>query len=70
LPNGQTGARDNWYKHLGGQILLVTGGKGYYQEESKSVQIIKEGDIVKTIWMLNIGILPTSKRETSNGWNL
>lgn len=43
----EPGARNNWHKHPGGQILLVTGGKGYYQEEGKPVQVIKEGDIVK-----------------------
>lgn len=26
-------ARNNWHNHPGGQILLVTSGKGYYQEE-------------------------------------
>ncbi|MCR4435452.1 MAG: cupin domain-containing protein [Clostridiales bacterium] len=25
----------------------VTGGKGYYQEESKPVQVLHEGDVVK-----------------------
>jgi quercetin dioxygenase-like cupin family protein len=43
----EPGARNNWHKHPGGQILLVTGGKGYYQEEGKSVQVIKKGDVVK-----------------------
>ena len=43
----EPGARNNWHKHPGGQILLVTGGKGYYQEEGKPVQVIKEGDIVE-----------------------
>lgn len=23
----------NWHKHPGGQILLVTGGRGWHQEE-------------------------------------
>ena len=26
------GARTNWHKHSGGQILLVTAGEGRYQE--------------------------------------
>lgn len=43
----EPGARNNWHKHPGGQILLVTGGKGYYQEAGKPVQVIKEGDVVK-----------------------
>ncbi|HPR42226.1 MAG TPA: cupin domain-containing protein [Candidatus Methanofastidiosa archaeon] len=40
-------ARNNWHKHPGGQILLVTGGKGYYQEEGKPAQLLEAGDVVK-----------------------
>lgn len=40
-------ARNNWHKHPGGQILLVTGGNGYYQEEGKPAQVISEGDVIK-----------------------
>ena len=29
------GARTNWHKHSGGQILLVTAGEGRYQERNK-----------------------------------
>ncbi|WP_419874217.1 cupin domain-containing protein [Candidatus Pristimantibacillus sp. PTI5] len=43
----EPGARNNWHKHPGGQILLVTGGIGYYQEEGKPVEILREGDVVK-----------------------
>ena len=43
----EPGARNNWHKHLGGQILLVTAGIGYFQEEGKSAQVIQEGDVVK-----------------------
>jgi quercetin dioxygenase-like cupin family protein len=43
----EPGARNNWHRHPGGQILLVTGGTGYYQEEGKPVQVIKAGDVVK-----------------------
>lgn len=43
----EPGARNNWHQHPGGQILLVTGGKGYYQEKGKPVQVIQEGDVVK-----------------------
>ncbi|PMQ02365.1 MAG: cupin [Dictyoglomus sp. NZ13-RE01] len=42
----EEGARNNWHRHPGRQILVVTGGKGYYQEEGKSAKIIKEGDVV------------------------
>ncbi len=43
----EPGARNNWHKHPGGQILLVAGGIGYYQEEGKPAQAIQEGDVVK-----------------------
>ena len=43
----EPGARNNWHKHPGGQILLVTGGLGYFQEEGKAARVIKEGDVVK-----------------------
>ena len=39
----EPGARTNWHKHSGGQILLVTAGEGRYQEKGKSVQILKKG---------------------------
>lgn len=43
----QPGARSNWHSHPGGQILLVTSGKGYYQEKDKPKRIIQSGDVVK-----------------------
>jgi quercetin dioxygenase-like cupin family protein len=45
----EPGARNNWHRHAGGQILLVTGGTGYYQEECKPVQVLHEGDVVKIL---------------------
>jgi len=41
------GARLDWHKHPGGQILLITEGTGYYQEKGKSKQTVKKGDVVK-----------------------
>lgn len=41
------GARTNWHKHSGGQILLVTAGEGRYQEKGKEIQSLKPGDVVK-----------------------
>ncbi len=39
--------RNNWHiHHNGGQILLVTGGRGYYQEAGKPAQELKKGDVV------------------------
>jgi quercetin dioxygenase-like cupin family protein len=43
----EPGARNNWHKHPGGQILLVTGGKGYYQKQDQPVQVLQKGDVVK-----------------------
>lgn len=39
------GARSSWHSH-GGMVLLVTGGVGYYQEEGKAAQILRNGDVV------------------------
>lgn len=41
------GCRNNWHSHLGGQILLVTSGEGYYQEQGQPIQLIKTGDVVE-----------------------
>ena len=43
----EPGARTNWHYHEGGQILLVSDGKGLYQEKGKPVEIIEKGDVVK-----------------------
>lgn len=43
----EPGCRNNWHiHHKGGQILLVTGGHGYYQEWGKNAQPLKAGDVV------------------------
>jgi quercetin dioxygenase-like cupin family protein len=42
----EAGARNHWHKHPGGQILLVTAGKGYYQERGKSSRRLRPGDTV------------------------
>lgn len=65
----EPGARTFWHKHPGGQILLVTGGIGYSQEDGKPVQVLQEGDVVKVApyvkhwhgaapdsWFVHIGI--------------
>jgi quercetin dioxygenase-like cupin family protein len=41
------GARLNWHKHPGGQILMVTDGEGYYQERGKARQKMLKGDVIK-----------------------
>lgn len=43
----EPGARTNWHKHSGGQILLATGGEGRYQERGKPVRILHKGDVVR-----------------------
>ena len=43
------GARLNWHKHPGGQILLITAGTGYYQEKGKPKQTVRKGDVVKCL---------------------
>ena len=46
----EPGCRNNWHVHKadkgGGQVLLVTGGRGWYQEEGKVAQALKAGDVV------------------------
>lgn len=41
------GARTNWHYHPGGQVFIVTKGKGLYQEKGKPVEVIKRGDVIK-----------------------
>ncbi len=43
----EPGGRTNWHLHPGGQILLVTGGIGYYQEKGSRKKIIRKGDVIK-----------------------
>lgn len=40
-------ARTNWHTHSGGQILLVTAGKGLYKEENKPIRILTKGDVIQ-----------------------
>lgn len=45
----EPGCRNNWHIHRDGfQILLVTGGEGWYQEEGKEAQSLKAGDVIVT----------------------
>lgn len=57
------GTRNNWCKYSTAQILLVTEGKGYYQEEGSPVQILQEGYVMR--------IPPETKNwygATTNSW--
>ena len=43
----EPGCRNNWHiHHDGGQILLCTTGRGYYQEWGKEPQELHPGDVV------------------------
>lgn len=42
----EPGCRNNWHRHPGGQILLVTSGRGWYQEEGKMARELHPGDVV------------------------
>lgn len=46
----EPGCRNNWHVHNaksgGGQILLCTAGRGYYQERGKAARELNPGDVV------------------------
>ena len=42
----EPGTRTNWHYHPGGQVLLVTSGKGRYQEEGTAVRELRKGDVI------------------------
>lgn len=43
----EPGCRNHWHIHHGkGQVLLVTGGRGWYQEWGKPARELKAGDVV------------------------
>ena len=42
------GCRNNWHiHHKGGQILLVTAGRGYYQQWGRPPRELHPGDVVQ-----------------------
>ena len=76
--------RNNWHIHNaksgGGQILLVTGGKGWYQEWDKEAQQLLPGDVVvipagvkhwhgaaADSWFSHLAV-EVSGEDTSNEW--
>lgn len=77
----EPGCRNNWHiHHKGGQILLVTNGRGYYQEWGKPAQELKPGDVVnippevkhwhgaaKDSWFCHLAIEVPAK-DASNKW--
>lgn len=43
----EPGCRNNWHiHHKSGQILLVTGGKGWYQAWGETAQELHPGDVI------------------------
>ena len=43
----EPGCRNNWHiHHKGGQILLVTAGRGWYQEDGQPARELHPGDVV------------------------
>ena len=80
----EPGCRNNWHIHHaksgGGQILLVTAGKGYYQEWGKEPRELHPGDVVNIpaevkhwhgakadSWFSHIAV-EVPGTETSNEW--
>jgi quercetin dioxygenase-like cupin family protein len=45
----EPGARNNWHTHPSNQILIVTEGVGYYQEEGSPIREIKAGEVVNIL---------------------
>ncbi|MBB3968922.1 (R)-mandelonitrile lyase [Mucilaginibacter phyllosphaerae] len=42
----EAGARTVWHTHPKGQVLIVTEGKGWYQQKGKAAQAIQKGDVI------------------------
>lgn len=45
----EPGARNNWHTHPSNQILIVTEGIGFYQEEGQDIKEIRVGDTVNIL---------------------
>ncbi|MCR2032467.1 cupin domain-containing protein [Anaerofustis stercorihominis] len=77
----EPGCRNNWHiHHKGGQILLVTGGRGYYQEWGKDAKELFPGDVVnippevkhwhgaaKDSWFVHLAV-EVPAEDSSNEW--
>ena len=80
----EPGCRNNWHTHHaskgGGQILLCTGGRGWYQEWGKDAQELHPGDVVnippevkhwhgaaKDSWFIHLAV-EVPGEDTSNEW--
>ena len=80
----EPGCRNNWHVHLadedGGQILLCTDGRGWYQEWGKAARELNPGDVViipagvkhwhgaaKDSWFAHLAVEVPGK-NTRNEW--
>lgn len=80
----EPGCRNNWHIHHaksgGGQILLVTAGRGYYQEWGKAPRELHPGDVVNIpagvkhwhgaapdIWFSHLAV-EVPGEDTGNEW--
>lgn len=43
----EPGCRNNWHSHTGGQLLICTAGRGYYQEKDQPARELLPGDVVE-----------------------
>lgn len=43
----EPGCRNNWHSHSGGQLLIVTAGRGYYQVQGRPARELHPGDVVE-----------------------
>lgn len=80
----EPGCRNNWHIHKaakgGGQILLCTGGRGWYQEWGREARALRPGDVVtipagvkhwhgagSDSWFSHVAV-ECPGEETSNEW--
>ena len=80
----EPGCRNNWHIHRaargGGQILLVTAGRGWYQEWGKPARALQAGDVVnipanvkhwhgaaRDSWFAHLAV-EVPGEETTNEW--
>ena len=80
----EPGCRNNWHIHRaargGGQILLVTAGRGWYQEWGKPARALRAGDVVnipanvkhwpgaaRDSWFAHLAV-EAPGAETANEW--
>ena len=75
----EPGCRNNWHVHHsssgGGQILLVTGGRGWYQEWGRPAHELHAGDVVNIpanvkhwdSWFAHLAV-EVPGEDTANEW--